>query len=166
MLSIIVCSYQVSKLLQLLAVREIAKKTINSKPFVIINTLDPGLCYTDLTRSATGSTKIAMKVMRAVLAWTAEEGGRTLVLATTAGPESHGAYMSGGKIKKSVSASKRVHEKVCTDFCVVRTYLSWSPAPTGRRYKRKFGQNWLRNLRRFNQESRLSFKWQRTQKAI
>lgn len=141
MLSFINHSYQVSKLLQLLVVREMAKKTVNGKPFVIVNTLDTGLCYTDLTRSATGSTKIAIKVMRTALAWTAEEGGRTLVLATTAGPESHGAYMSGGKIKKSVSASRRLHDNECTDFCVVRTYLSWSPAPTGKRRKRESRQN-------------------------
>ncbi len=93
-------SYQVSKLLQLFAVREIAKKTTNKKPFVIVNTLNPGLCYSDLTRSAEGFTAVAMKVMRALLAWTAEEGGRTLVYATIAGPDSHGVFLSDSKIVK------------------------------------------------------------------
>lgn len=77
-----------------------AQRTANKKPFVLINTLNPGLCYTDLTRSAVGSTYYAMKMMRALLAWTAEEGGRTLVYATIAGPESHGVFISSSKIHK------------------------------------------------------------------
>ena len=77
-----------------------AEKSINHEPFVIINTVNPGLCYTDLTRSAVGVTYYAIKVMRALLAWSAEEGGRTLVYATVAGTESHGVYISGSKIQK------------------------------------------------------------------
>ena len=95
-------SYPVTKLLQLFAIREIAEKTVNKKPFVTINAVDPGLCYTDLTRSAVGFTYYATKVMRALLAWTAEEGGRNLVFATIAGPESHGVYITGCKIQKFV----------------------------------------------------------------
>ena len=101
-------SYQVTKLLQLLAVREIADQIANKEPFVIINAVDPGLCYTDLTRSATGVTFVAMKVMRALLAWTAEEGGRTLVFASVAGPESHGVYITGCKLQKFVLSSFRM----------------------------------------------------------
>ncbi|KAL2004826.1 hypothetical protein VTN00DRAFT_3099 [Thermoascus crustaceus] len=44
--------YQVSKLLQLLAAREIAERTANTNPFAIINIVDPGLCHTDLTHRA------------------------------------------------------------------------------------------------------------------
>ena len=93
-------SYQVSKLLQLFAVREIAEQTANKKPSVIVNTLEPGLCHTDLTRHAEGITAVAMVLMRYLLAWTAEEGSRNLVLPTTAGPDSHGVMMSGGRIKR------------------------------------------------------------------
>ena len=89
-------SYQVSKLVQLFAIREIAARTASSTPFVIVTATNPGLCYTDLTRSAEGSTKVAMKVMRALLAWSAEEGSRTLVLSTTLGKKSHGAFITGG----------------------------------------------------------------------
>ncbi len=93
-------SYQVSKLLQLFAVREIAEQTANKKPSVIVNTLEPGLCHTDLTRHAEGITAAVIGLMRYLLAWTAEEGSRNLVLATTAGPDSHGVMMSGGRIKR------------------------------------------------------------------
>ncbi|KAL9123292.1 MAG: hypothetical protein Q9187_000164 [Circinaria calcarea] len=90
--------YLVSKLLQLFAVREIADRTASRKPFVIVNTMNPGLCHTALTRSATGSTFVVMKIMRALMAWTAEEGSRTLVHATVAGPESHGIFLSNALI--------------------------------------------------------------------
>ena len=93
-------SYQVSKLLQLFAVRRVAEKTSHREPFVIVNTVNPGLCYTDLTRSAEGITYYVMKIMRALLAWSAEEGSRTLVDAATKGPDSHGVFISMCKLKK------------------------------------------------------------------
>lgn len=80
--------------------REIAEQTANKKPSVIVNTLEPGLCHTDLTRHAEGITAAIMGLMRYLLAWTAEEGSRNLVLAINAGPESHGVMMSGGRIKR------------------------------------------------------------------
>ena len=93
-------SYQVSKLLQLFAVREIAATTANKKPFVVVNTVNPGLCETDLIRNLTGGVLFAMKMMRALLARTAEEGSRNLVHASIAGPESNGVYLENCKIQK------------------------------------------------------------------
>ncbi|KAI9743709.1 MAG: hypothetical protein M1818_003025 [Claussenomyces sp. TS43310] len=86
--------YQTSKLIQLFATREIAKRTAHSSPPVTINNVDPGFCYTDLLRNAEGSNKVMINVMRALFAWTAEEGSRTLVHGTVAGKESHGVFMS------------------------------------------------------------------------
>jgi retinol dehydrogenase-12 len=77
-----------------------AERTAHSSLFVTINTVNPGLCYTDLARNVKGSTKITIKVMRALFAWTAEEGSRTLVHGTIAGKESHGVYISGCIVKK------------------------------------------------------------------
>lgn len=88
-----------------------AEKTVNSKPFVIINTVNPGLCYTDLNRSLSGATSYAMKTMKALTVWTAEEGSRTLVYATVAGPNSHGVYISGSKIPKWVFPGSEVFLK-------------------------------------------------------
>lgn len=132
-------SYPVSKLLQLFAVREIADKTAKETPLVIVNTLNPGLCYTDLTRSATGATYYVMKVMRALLAWTAEEGSRTLVHATTVGPESHGVFISGCKIKKYRPRGKR--DGQMTDSFTVQLNRSSSPARKARRRRRNFGRS-------------------------
>lgn len=43
------CSYQVSKLLQqLFAVREDADSAARRRPFVVVNTVNPGLCYTSM----------------------------------------------------------------------------------------------------------------------
>lgn len=77
-----------------------ADKTAKKTPFVILNTLNPGLCHSDLTRSATGATHYMMKLLKALLAWTAEEGSRTLVHATTVGPESHGVFINRCKFEK------------------------------------------------------------------
>ena len=84
--------YPVSKLLQLFAVHEMVERTSGKEPFMITNTVNPGLCYTDLTRSAEGSTYVGMKILRALLAWTAEEVSRTLVHAVTTGKEPHGVF--------------------------------------------------------------------------
>jgi retinol dehydrogenase-12 len=93
-------SCQVSKLVQLLAVGEIAVNVANRKPFVVVNTVNPGRCETDLNRSLTGGTLFAVKTMRALLARAAEEGSRTLVHGTIAGLESHGVFIENCKIKK------------------------------------------------------------------
>lgn len=41
-----------------------------------------------------------MKVMRAVMGWTAEEGSRALVHACIAGRESHGVFLSNAMVVK------------------------------------------------------------------
>jgi retinol dehydrogenase-12 len=92
------CSYPVSKLLQVFAVREIAAKIANKQPKVVLNMLNPGLCKTALTRNATGMTGVTMAVSKALLGRTAEEGSRVLVYAATLGPDSQGLYISDCKI--------------------------------------------------------------------
>ncbi|TVY38556.1 Short chain dehydrogenase [Lachnellula occidentalis] len=92
--------YPVSKLLQIFASREIAAKIADEKPKVVLNIISPGLTKTSLSRDATGSTKIAMAVMKSLLGRTSEEGGRTLVHAATAGPESHGIYFTNCDLNK------------------------------------------------------------------
>lgn len=86
-------------------VRALAERLPLAEYGVIINTLNPGLCSTDLIRNVgttfTGwLTKIFVKIMRAFLARTAEEGSRTLLHAASAGPESHGKYLSDCAIKE------------------------------------------------------------------
>lgn len=90
---------------------ELAARTrTQTAPWVSINLVDPGLCYTGISRHAQGSTYWGMKIMRALLAWTAEEGSRAIVHAASLGRESHGVYISLGRLEKyvrSFSASWR-----------------------------------------------------------
>ncbi|EJD44934.1 NAD(P)-binding protein [Auricularia subglabra TFB-10046 SS5] len=95
--------YSVSKLIQLFAFRELAARMDNGD--VTINLLNPGLCKTELSRNADGAAAAAVRGLQAFMGWTAEEGGRTLVLAASAGKESHGQYFNAGVLKpKAVSA--------------------------------------------------------------
>jgi NAD(P)-dependent dehydrogenase (short-subunit alcohol dehydrogenase family) len=84
--------YQTSKLLEVLTVREIAPKLEGSG--VILNMLNPGLCHSELSRDA----GIALEIIKFFLARSTEKGSRTLCAAGFAGPESHGQYMTDGKV--------------------------------------------------------------------
>jgi NAD(P)-dependent dehydrogenase (short-subunit alcohol dehydrogenase family) len=86
--------YPNSKLLEVLVVRELAPKLANSG--VILNMLNPGLCHSGLNRN--GSWILAF--MKLFIARSTEVGSRTLVAAGVAGPESHGKYMSDGKVNE------------------------------------------------------------------
>ena len=46
-----------------------------------------------------------MTILNFTLVWTAEEGSRTLVHAVSAGKESHGVFLSGGKVENQALAS-------------------------------------------------------------
>lgn len=86
--------YQLSKLFQVFAFREIAERLIKKQSKVIINQISPGLAKTALTRNATGAQGLFLTIFYFLLARTAEESSRTLVHAATAGPESQGRYFS------------------------------------------------------------------------
>ena len=86
-------------------VRALAERLPLADYGVIINTVNPGLCSTDLIRNVgttfTGVlTKIFVKILRALLARTAEEGSRNLLHAAVAGQDSHGKYLSDCEIKE------------------------------------------------------------------
>lgn len=91
--------YIVSKLLEVFFVRELASRTVvNSKPDVIINYLNPGLCHSELAKD--GGWGIYL--MKLLLARSTEYGSRTLVQAAEAGKESHGQYMSDCRVSQYV----------------------------------------------------------------
>lgn len=87
--------YQTSKLLEVLAVREIAPRLQGSG--VVLNMLNPGLCHSELGREGS----IVLTIMKAILARTTEVGSRTLVASAAATAEAHGQYMSDGKVDDS-----------------------------------------------------------------
>ena len=94
------CSYPISKLLEILSVRELAGIAPVAKTGVVLNALSPGLCTTRLDRSAGFFLKVQIAIMRALLARSAEEGSRTLLHAATAGKESHGCYLASCEIRE------------------------------------------------------------------
>ncbi|KAI1618568.1 short-chain dehydrogenase/reductase [Exophiala viscosa] len=85
--------YPTSKLLEVLVIRAIAPKLAGSG--VILNYLNPGLCHSELSREAGWG----LAILKFFLARTTEVGSRTLVASTTAGPESHGKYMTDAKVE-------------------------------------------------------------------
>ena len=86
--------YSLSKLMEVLYCRQLAPK-INEggKPFVILNYLNPGMCWSGLAPPSLGT-----KVVMTLLGRKTEVGGRTLVCAAAAGRESHGQYMTNGSV--------------------------------------------------------------------
>jgi len=95
--------YNTSKLLEILIVRELAQAlTASSKSGtvdVILNTLTPGFCYSDLMRHATFPLSFLGWIGKLAIGRTTEVGSRTLVAAAVAGRESHGMYMVDCKVR-------------------------------------------------------------------
>ena len=94
------CSYPVSKLLQIFAVREIVARMASQQPGVILNNICPGLAKTELARNGTGMKRLMVEGMKILFARSAEEASRILVHAATVGPDSHGLYFTNCDIKK------------------------------------------------------------------
>jgi len=84
--------YPTSKLLEVLVVRHLAPKLDGSN--VILNVLNPGLCHSELARDSGW----ALAVIKFFVARSTEVGSRTLVASAMAGAESHGKYMSDGRV--------------------------------------------------------------------
>ena len=87
-----------SKLLELLAVRELADKmTAAEKPgqgHVTVSILNPGVVRTELERNAIGWwLKFRRWLTALTLSRTVEEGSKTLVHAAYGGRETHGQYL-------------------------------------------------------------------------
>ncbi|PWN19837.1 short-chain dehydrogenase/reductase [Microstroma glucosiphilum] len=92
--------YMVSKLMEVLIVRELAP-SLSESP-VILNVLNPGLCYSGLSYQE-GDDGVILKLAKAAFfiiaaARTTEVGSRTLVASAAAGRESHGKYMYDGLV--------------------------------------------------------------------
>ena len=90
--------YNVSKLMEVFLVRELASRTTGSKPDVAINMLNPGLCHSELVRDQSMIANLIIRGIKAILARSGEEGGSTLVHSASVGMESHGKFMTNGAI--------------------------------------------------------------------
>ena len=89
--------YNVSKLLEVLACREIAQKHAVSEMRVTLNFVSPGWCHSELMREIDNPV---VNLLKRMLARTTEVGSRTLVHAGVAGPETHGKYLADCKITR------------------------------------------------------------------
>jgi NAD(P)-dependent dehydrogenase (short-subunit alcohol dehydrogenase family) len=88
--------YQVSKLLLQYVVDSIAPQTLGTsgEPEVIVTTVCPGLCRTNLGREFGTLLKVTNGIFQRIFARSCEEGSRTLVSGATLGPEAHGKFWS------------------------------------------------------------------------
>jgi hypothetical protein len=93
--------YSTTKLLEVLFARALVQH-ISSGPHasekVVISTLDPGLCHSELTRDASGWKAWALYIFKLLMARTTEVGGRLLVISSLMGEEANGRYVSDGVV--------------------------------------------------------------------
>ena len=86
--------YNVTKLLQVLVVRELAAEMDKAgAPRVVLNALTPGLCRTDLFREVPFPVNLLFAVGLLAIGRTPEMGSRNILKAATAGEETHGNYI-------------------------------------------------------------------------
>ncbi|PGH26386.1 hypothetical protein AJ80_01884 [Polytolypa hystricis UAMH7299] len=95
--------YFVSKLIQLLLVRELADEVTKFESSgkagrVIVSTPNPGAVDTSIMREAGSLFQIYLSIMKVLWFRSAEEGSRTLLHAAQAGEESHGQYLDDCKV--------------------------------------------------------------------
>ena len=94
--------YYVSKLLNILWARQLASKVDPSE--VIVNMVNPGLCWSSLHRDDPG---MFMHYFKVVFAWSTAQGGHCIADATfNGGPKSHGQYLSEQQITEYENHSK------------------------------------------------------------
>jgi retinol dehydrogenase 12 len=95
--------YNTSKLLEVFFVRALVQE-MQSGPHsdekVVINTVNPGLCHSSLTRNISGVAAFFFEIAKYFLARSTECGSRTFVTAAESGEESHGRYMSECRVKE------------------------------------------------------------------
>lgn len=84
--------YATSKLMEILLLREMAGRMSGSG--VIINMVNPGLCHSKLAREIGWG----FWMFKQLVARSTEVGSRTLVAWASAGRNSHGMYMTDGRI--------------------------------------------------------------------
>lgn len=83
--------YNVSKLLEVLTCREIARLHPGSLGNVTLNFVNPGWCHSELMREMMNPV---LQLVKLIMCRTTEVGSRTLVNAGLSSEETHGKYMS------------------------------------------------------------------------
>ncbi|BCS21939.1 uncharacterized protein APUU_30164S [Aspergillus puulaauensis] len=96
--------YNLSKLLLLYGVIQLSQLVDKSEPStpVMINSLDPCFCKTNLPGEMSGALGVFFKPFELLFARSAEEGSRLIVMAAAGGQESHGRYFRSAELKPYV----------------------------------------------------------------
>lgn len=117
--------YGLTKIVEEIAVRELAALLPQSRTNVTITMVAPGLCSTGLGRDARTLTKILHETMRALVARTSEVGSRTILHGLVVGEEGHGKWLSGCQVKEhwqpawvSNEAGKKFQKKFWDELVV------------------------------------------------
>jgi NAD(P)-dependent dehydrogenase (short-subunit alcohol dehydrogenase family) len=85
--------------MEIFIVREMAALRPSESYPVTINTVNPGLCASELNREGV----LMVRIIMGLLARTTEAGSRTLVAGASGGPETHGQYMDMCKVAPTAS---------------------------------------------------------------
>lgn len=64
---------------------------------IVFNSVEPGLCHSNLVKKEGGW---AVSIFKFLFARTAEEGSKNFVLAAGMGPETHGRYIAHGVVEQ------------------------------------------------------------------
>jgi hypothetical protein len=88
--------YNVSKMLEVLACREITRLHPVDDMKVTLNFVNPGWCHSELMREMKSPV---VTVLKNLLCRSTEVGSRPIAYAGVAGPETHGKYLSDSKIQ-------------------------------------------------------------------
>ncbi|OBT63706.1 hypothetical protein VE03_06189 [Pseudogymnoascus sp. 23342-1-I1] len=97
--------YPLSKLLESIAVRQLTTLAPVSRTGVVMNTVCPGSCKTELGRNAPAAFVQILKESKDKYGRTAEDGSRTLLYGAVAGKESHGRFLDSCRIAEEVVPS-------------------------------------------------------------
>lgn len=94
-------SYPLSKAIQIMATKELARLVPLSRTNVVLNLVDPGICKTNLSRNAPEPFRSTLLALHEKLGRTAEEGSRTLLHGAVAGEASHGVFIDSCEIHEN-----------------------------------------------------------------
>lgn len=90
--------YNVSKLLEVFACRQIAKEHPVDQLKVTLNFVNPGWCHSELVREMKSNPIVP--IVMALFCRSTEVGSRPLVHAGLSGPETHGQFLSDCKVER------------------------------------------------------------------
>ncbi|KAF6222299.1 hypothetical protein HO133_001385 [Letharia lupina] len=112
--------YNLSKLLEMYAVQEIAEQITASpkKGKVVVNHSNPGWVITEVMREWTGLKLFIFKIFRTIFARSTEVGSRTTVNAAEGGEETHGQFLDDCTIgeRSPLLQDKEVQKRVWSEL--------------------------------------------------